>query len=337
MLFREIRGTGVQVSEVGFGGAGIGELFTRVSDSEAERTLDELWTGGVRFFDTAPLYGHGLSELRIGRHLRERPRSDVVVATKVGWILRPPDDPATWQGDGVWIGGLPFDRVLDFSYEGVLRSYEDSLQRLGLNSIDMLVIHDLDSAEHDGGTIAQQWARLRASGWRALEELRAARRIGAIGLGIKMIGEIPRFLEAFDLDFVIVVGRYTLLDQSAFPGTFALCERRGVDVVLAATFSSGILAQGAVPDARLNYRRARPQELEHVARLDALCRRHDVPLQAAAIQFPLAHPIVKSVLVGAIAPDEARTSVQAYEHPIPSEFWDGLRAEGWIPHEAPTP
>jgi D-threo-aldose 1-dehydrogenase len=334
---REIRGTGVKLSELGFGGAGLGELFTKVSDREAEATLNALWNGGVRFFDTAPLYGRGLSELRLGQSLRPRKRAHLVLSTKVGYVLREPEDTAAWAGDGFSVGGLPFDRDVDFSYDGVMRSYEDSLQRLGFNRVDILVIHDLDSSEHHEASIAAQWKRLESSGWRALTELRASGRIRALGVGIKTIAEIPRFLEAFDLDLVLVVGRYTLLDQTALPETFAACERHQVDVVLAGAFNSGILATGPVAGARLHYRAAAKGDIQRVAKLADLCGRHGVPLQAAAIQFPLAHSLVRSVLVGPVTASEARANVEAYKHPIPAGFWHELRAEQWIPPEAPIP
>jgi D-threo-aldose 1-dehydrogenase len=333
---REIRSTGVRVSELGFGGVGIGELFEPVTDAAAQETLAALWDGGVRFFDTAPLYGHGLSELRCGQQLRRRERSEFTLSTKVGYLIKAPEDPSTWTG-GAWAGGLPFALDHDFSDRGVLRSFEDSLQRLGLNRIDILIIHDLDSSVYDAAGIATQFALLEASGWRALEELRASGRIGAIGLGVKFVEEMPRFLDAFDLDFVIDVGHYTLLDQTAHPELLERCARQGVDVVLAGAFNSGILAQRPVAGARFHYRPAPAELIERVTRLDDLCQRHGVPLPAVAIQFPLAHPVVKSVLVGPISADEVRANVRAYEHEIPAALWDDLRAERWIPEDAPVP
>ena len=337
MRSREIGKTGIALSELGFGGGGIGEFFVRIPDRQAEETLAALWEGGVRFYDTAPLYGYGLSELRIGQFVRRQPRGDFVLATKVGRVLTAPADPESQPDHGDWLGGLPFEANVDFTRGGVLRSFEDSLQRLGLSRIDLVIVHDLTSAIYDSDTLATQWRNLEAGGWQALAELREAGRIGAIGLGIMVLDEIPRFLDTFDLDVVYVVSSYTLLDQSAFPATLDRCHREGVGVVLAATFQSGILAQGPVEGARFDYRPAEPAELERVARLDALCRRHDVPMQAVAIQFPLAHPAVCSVLVGPISPSEARENVRAYERQIPAELWDELRREGWIDAHAPTP
>ncbi len=337
MRTTEIRKTGVRVSELGFGGGGLGELFTRITDRDADETLAEMWGGGVRYYDTAPLYGRGLSELRVGRHLRGQERDAFAVATKIGRVLRAPADPGGWAADPFWAGGLPFDYDFDYSYDAVMRSHADSLQRFGLNRIDVLVIHDLDTFTLDAATLEEHWGALERSGWRALEELRASGTVGAIGLGINPLGEIPRFLDAFDLDFAMVVGQYTLLDQAAHPVVLADCRRRGVDVVLAATFNSGILAQGPVPGATFNYQPADGAAIDRVARLTAVCERHGVPLQAAAIQFPLAHPVVRTVLVGPITAAQARENVRAYEHPIPGELWDELRDEGWIAQGAPTP
>jgi D-threo-aldose 1-dehydrogenase len=342
MKTRGIRQTGVALTELGFGGGGLGELFAKVADTQADETLLASWDGGVRFFDSAPFYGAGLSEHRVGRFLRGRARSEFVVSTKVGRVLRAPSDPASWAGGGIWTGGLPFDHVWDFTYGGVMRSYEDSLQRLGLNRVDILVIHDLDTHHHQGAELTDKWNDLETSGWRALEELRAAGAVGALGAGINVVGrgdvvgDIPRFLDCFDLDFFILAGRYTLLDQPALD-ELALCRERGVDAIVGAVFNSGVLASGAVDGATFNYQPAPADVLDKTARLAAICDRHDVPLRAAAIQFPLAHPTVRSVLSGPITAAEARDSISAYERTIPAALWHELRAEGLIAEAAPTP
>lgn len=343
MKRREIRQTGVELTELGFGGGGLGELFVTVSEAQAEETLSTSWDGGQRFFDSAPFYGAGLSEHRVGRFLRSRPRDELVASTKVGRVLRAPQDPATWAGGGIWIGGLPFDHIWDFSYDGIMRSHEDSLQRMGLNRVDMLIIHDLDSHHHDDEVRAGHWDDLESSGWRALAELRDSGTVGALGAGINVVGtggdvegDIQRFLDRFDLDFFIIAGRYTLLDQTALED-IELCRSRGVDIIVGAVFNSGILAHGPVEGATFNYQPAPPELLERTARLAAVCDRHDVPLRAAAMQFPLAHPTVRSVISGPISADEARESLRAYDLAIPAALWDDLRAEGLIAEGAPTP
>lgn len=343
MRTREIRATGVAPTELGFGGGGLGELFVKVSDEQADATLQAAWDGGVRFYDSAPFYGAGLSEHRVGRFLRERPRGDFLSSTKVGRVLHAPRDPAAWEGGGIWIGGLPFDHDWDFSYDGVMRSHEDSLQRMGLNGVDMLIIHDLDTHHHDPPTLQGHWDTLEASGWRALEELRGSGAVGALGAGINVVGaqgdvegDIERYLDLFDLDFFIIAGRYTLLDQTALED-IELCRDRGVDIIVGAVFNSGLLAHGAVEGATFNYQPAPPELLERTARLAAVCERHATPLRAAAMQFPLAHPTVRSVLSGPITADEARDSLSSYTRTIPAALWQELRAEGLIAEEAPTP
>jgi D-threo-aldose 1-dehydrogenase len=339
----EIGSTGVTVTELGFGGGGLGELWVKVSDDQAWATLEAAWDGGIRFFDTAPFYGFGLSEHRLGRFLRGQERSEFTASTKIGRILRAPRDPAAWKGDGLWIGGLPFDQVWDFTYDGVMRSYEDSLQRLGLNRVDMLVIHDLDTWQFQGAELEAQWSSLRESGWRALAELRAAGIIGAVGAGVNVVGtgadkvsDVSRFIDTCELDFIIIAGRYTLLDQTALDD-LSLCRRQGVDAIVGAVFNTGILSRGAGQPATFDYQAAPPGIIERAERLAEVCERHDVPLRAAAIQFPLAHDAVRSVLSGPVTPDEARDSLDAFEHRIPEALWDELRGEGLIAEGAPTP
>jgi D-threo-aldose 1-dehydrogenase len=337
MRAREIGSTGVKLTELGFGAGGLGELFVEVPDAQADETMLTSWTGGVRFFDTAPYYGGGLSEHRVGRFLRRRERAGVVVSTKVGRLLRAPADPANWRGDGFWIGGLPFDQVFDYTFDGIMRSYEDSLQRLGLNRIDMLVLHDLDEQHHEAADFARHWETLRDSGWRALEELRGSGQVGAIGVGMNSVEDIPMVLEACTPDFVVLAGRYTLLDQSAFPDAFSRCAAQGVDVVVGAVFNSGILSEAAVQGSTFDYQPAPPHVLARVARLRDVCTRHNVPLRAAAIQFPLAHPAVRSVLTGPISAAEARESLDAYAREIPAALWQDLRADQLLADGAPTP
>jgi len=348
MRIAEIGSTGVTLTELGFGGGGLGDLWVRITDAQAQETLQAAWAGGVRYFDTAPYYGAGLSEQRLGRFLQSRPRDAFAMSTKVGRVLRAPRDPAGFAGDALWAGGLPFDHVWDFSYDGVLRSYEDSLQRLGLNRVDLLVIHDLDTHHHQGAELEAKWASLGQSGWRALSELRAAGIVGALGAGINVVGagsgagagagagDIARFLDTCELDFFIVAGRYTLLDQTALDD-LALCARHGVDAIVGAVFNSGILGDGPGPGAHFNYQPAPPEVVERARRLAEVCAAHDVPLRAAAIQFPLAHPVVRAVLSGPVTPAEARDSLRSYERSIPDGLWRDLRAEGLIAPGAPTP
>ncbi|MGI9146571.1 MAG: aldo/keto reductase [Chloroflexota bacterium] len=329
--------TTVHVSTLGFGGATIGGIGKQVSEAEADATLEAAWNAGIRYFDTAPWYGRGLSELRVGRLLRNQPRQDFVVSTKVGRRLRAPVNPGGLD-TAPWLGGLPFEVQFDYTYAGIMRAYEDSLQRLGLPRIDLAIVHDLDLGYH---APQARWdalmAQLITGGWRALDELRAGGVIGGIGVGINPKGMIPRFLELFDPDFFLLAGRYTLMEQDTLDQELPACLERGVGVAIGAVFNSGLLATGPRRGARYDYQEATPEQLEHATRLHAVCQRHGVPLPAAALQFPLAHPAVASVIPGPNSPEQVQQNVAAARHPIPADLWRELVAEGLLREDAPTP
>jgi D-threo-aldose 1-dehydrogenase len=308
-----------------------------VDDDQAQTTLAAAWDAGIRYFDTAPWYGRGLSELRIGRLLRYRPRADFVLSTKVGRILRAPADPATRVSQPGHIG-LPFEVRFDYTFDGVLRAFDDSLQRLGLPSIDLAIVHDLDYGFHSpSARFDAMMAQLITSGWRALDQLRAAGAIGGIGVGINPLGMIPRFLELFDPDFFLLAGPYTLMDQSALESELPACVERGVGIVIGAVFNSGILATGAVPGARYQGRAASPEQIDKVTRIQMVCKTHTVPMVAAALQFPLGHPAVAAVIAGPERPEHVQSNVGALHHPIPPQLWQQLKAEGLLREDAPTP
>jgi D-threo-aldose 1-dehydrogenase len=231
------------------------------------------------------------------------------------------------------------DVLFDYSYDGIHRAYEDSLQRLGLARVDLAIVHDLDLGYHAPQVRWDAYAaQLITGGWRALQELRSAGLIRGIGIGINPLGMIPRFLEMFDdIDFFLLAGRYTLMEQGALDVELPACAERGVSIVIGAVFNSGILATGPVAAARYNYREATPEALHKVARIKAICDRYRVPLAAAALQFPLAHPAVVSVIPGPMRPGEARLNAQAYHHPISLDLWRELKVEGLLREDAPTP
>ena len=257
-----------------------------------------------------------------------------MLSTKVGRILKAPEVKANFKPP-LFLGGLPFDHVFDYSYDGIMRSYEDSVQRLRLNSIDLVVIHDLELCHH--GTELQTYLdQLTGSGWRALEELRSTGEVHAVGAGINEQGGIPRFLERFDLDFFVLAWPYTLLEQDALE-ELPLCQERNVGIILATVFSSGILVTGAIEGAKHNYHDARPGILDKVSRIEQVCRRHNVSMAAAALQFPLAHPSVASVIPGAQEPHQVEENVAYFREEIPSDLWEELKAEGFIRQDAPTP
>jgi D-threo-aldose 1-dehydrogenase len=295
------------------------------------------WDAGVRYFDTAPWYGRGQSEHRIGRFLYTKPRDEFVLSTKVGRVLKAPRRAGAFD-TGFWTGGLHFDHVFDYSYDGIMRAYEDCLQRLGMNRIDLLVIHDLDFWHHAVEAKVQAYlGQLVGGGWRALEELRSSGRIRAIGAGINEVGMMPRFLDLFDMNFFLVALRYTLMEHDTLEAELPYCQRRDVGIIIGGVFSSGVTATGAVPGAKYNYADATPEVLEKVRRIQAVCERHGVPLQAAALQFPFGHPSVASVIPGAICPEHVTANLDFFRHAIPAAFWQELQHEGLIRADAPLP
>ncbi len=333
---RRLGRTDAWLTVLGFGSAPLGDLYTRVSEVDAEAALQAAWDAGVRYFDAAPWYGRGLSEHRVGGFLRGKPRDEFVVSTKVGRILRPSRQWRTFAPTP-WAGGLPFDVVFDYTHDGILRAYEDSLQRLGLTHVDIALVHDLDPGYHAPAEMAAHFGQLRAGGWRALDELRWADGLKAIGAGVNRLGLIPRLLDAFDIDVFLLAMPYTLLDQGALDAELPLCVEREVGVVIGAPFASGILATGPVPGARYDYGSAPAEKIQQAGRLKVICERHGVPLAAAALQFPIAHPAVTAVIPGAVAAREVRENVEHFRRPIPVALWAELKASGLLRPDAPTP
>ena len=329
--------TGVRLTELGLGGVGFGGSQSPTAPRIADclDAFEAAWDAGVRYFDTAPWYGRGMSEHRVGTALLQRPLGQYVLSTKVGRLLRPRPRSAV---AAEWDRGLDFEVRFDYSYAGVMRSYEDSLQRLGLPAIDLALVHDLDTGYHSPPErLEAHLAQLITGGWNALRDLRESGLVKGIGFGINAVGYIPRFLQLFDVDFFLVAQPYTLLDQRALRDELPLCQERGVGIVIGAPFQSGILATGAVAGARYNYGNATDEQVTRVRAIQAVCDRYQVPLGAAALQFPLGHPSVASVIPGALEGAHVRANVEAFRHPIPATFWEELRAEALIAADAPTP
>jgi D-threo-aldose 1-dehydrogenase len=335
---RKLGKSGVPLTQLGFGGAPLGELFVRVDEATAAATLQAAWDAGVRYYDTAPYYGRGLSEIRYGRFLDSKPRGDFVLSSKVGRWFFPPAKPDEFQTGPVWAGGLRFEHVHDYSYDGIMRSYEQSQMRLGMNRIDLVLIHDLDFWFHmTEAKVAAHLSQLFTSGWRALDELRSHGLVRGVGAGINELGMMPRFLDALPLDFFLVALRYTLMEQEVLEAEFPYCERAGVGIVIGGVYSSGITATGPIEGAKYNYSDATPEVMERVRRMQTVCASHGTPLAAAALQFPLAHPIVASVIPGAVSPHQVRQNVENVRRPIPASLWSDLKREGLISERAPTP
>ena len=300
------------VGRLAFGGAPLGNMFQPVSEDDAHATIDAAWERGVRFFDTAPLYGHGLSETRFGRALVTRPRDDYVLSTKVGRVLEPV---GTVPDPTIFVDVPPVQPVFDFSHDGVLRSVEASLDRLGLDRIDLLHVHDpdddLEAAE--GGA------------YPALVRLRDEGVVRAIGLGTNLVSVANRFVGRVDLDWLLLAGRCTLLDRSGPDEVFDRCLEHGVRILAAGVFNSGVLAEPAA-GASYFYAPVPPDVLDRVRTMQAACHAHGVPLAAAAVQFPLRVPGVDTVLVGARTAAEIEQDSEVVEVPIPAELWDELDA-----------
>jgi D-threo-aldose 1-dehydrogenase len=337
LALRKLGRTTIQLTQLGFGGAGLGDLFDVVEDADASATLQTAWDAGIRYYDTSPWYGRGQSEHRFGRALYRRPRADYVLSTKIGRLFRACHDAENFE-HGFWRGGLKFQHRFDYSYDGVMRSFEDSLQRLGLPRIDMLLIHDLDIGHHQTeAKVAAYLTEAHNGGFRALTALKQAGLIGGIGAGINELGMMPRLLDLMDLDFFLVAMPYTLLDTDVLDDEFPLCVGRGVGFVIGATFASGVLATGAVPGARYKYADAPPEIMTKVRRIEAVCASYKVPLAAAALQFPLGHPSVAAVIPGALLPEHVNRNVAAFRHAIPGSFWTDLKHEGLLRVDAPVP
>lgn len=332
---RPIGSTTLSVPPVGLGTVALGELFEPVSEEHSRATLEAAWDGGVRFYDTAPWYGRGLGEHRTGGFLRTQKRGDYVLTTKIGRYFLRPDDPATFNR-APWAGGLRMEMVVDYSYDGVMRSYEQSLLRLGLDTVDALLIHDPEPVHH-GEHHAVRMKDMAGSGARALEELKSTGQIKAIGMGLNATESLTTLASLLPLDFCIVAMPYTLLDQSSLGTGMQRCIADNISVVIGAPFASGILATGAVPGARYRYESATDDILDQVRRIEAVCRAHGVSLQAVALQFPLAHPAVVSVIPGMARPAEVAQNIAAIEESVPPSLWADLKAEALIDPAAPVP
>lgn len=323
---------------LGLGGAPLGNLFTVIDDAVAQNLLQSAWDSGCRSFDTAPHYGNGLSEHRMGRALRNKPCSAFVLSTKVGRLLIA--DATAPRNQNSYVDVLPYRQVWDYSAAGVRRSIEDSLQRLGLASIDVAYIHDCDATVH-GADYPQV---LRQVVDEALPELRRLQQQGLIrhiGLGVNDVQVCLDVLAQADLDCLMLAGRYTLIDHSALAQLLPLCEQRGVRVALGGVFNSGILATGVRgamhAPLRFNYANASQAWIDRVGAVEDLCGQHSVPLRAAALQFPLAHPAVKIVMIGAQEIGHWNDARSMAGQSIPAGFWATLRTQQLVPAAAPTP
>ena len=315
MKKRRIGDTALEVTEVSFGGAAIGGLYRACPREAAMDTLERAWQAGLRYFDTAPFYGFGLSERRVGDFLRDKKRSDYVLSTKVGRLLSPvPDDQVPDLG---YVDPLPFRVDYDYSYDGIMRSVELSYARLGLNRIDILFVHDIGVYTHGVEKTNIHFRQLMEGGLRALEELKSAGTIAAYGLGVNEVQICLDVLAEAPLDCILLAGRYSLLDRSAEEKLLPLCRARNTSLVIGGVFNSGILATGPVPGATFDYGPAPAEVFTRVAALEATAQAHGIPLAAAALQFPLHEPAVATVLIGTAKPSSLARNLDLLNTRVP--------------------
>ena len=334
---RNIGRTGLSVTELGLGTAALGNLFEPISTPEAHAVLTESLDRGITYVDTAPYYGFGLSERRVGDILCQR--RDVVVSTKVGRLLAPDASVVNDTERHGFRSAMPFKPVFDYGYEAILRSYEDSLQRLGLARIDILYIHDIGALTHGGLASYHFNALTRGGGLRALEELRSSGAIRAFGVGVNETEACHRVMDQASLDVILLAGRYTLLEQGAHATLFGRCQRSGTSIVIGGPYNSGILATGVKRGGTFHYdyRNAPASTVRRVAAIETLCEQFEVPLAAAALQFPLAHPAVVSVVPGIDHPRRVAQTLELYRAQIPEGLWSALKSEGLIDETVPLP
>ncbi len=327
----------VHVTRMGFGGAPLGNLYRKVSDEDAQGALLSAYDVGIRYFDTAPQYGLGRSEERVGQAMQTFGAENIVLSTKVGRLLLDCEPHEVTPESFV---DVPQKRIVfDYTYDGVMRSYEASKARLNTDHADILLVHDV-CAFSQGSQEASD-AKVRelfdGGGYRALVELRDAGDVSAIGAGVNEWQVCEKLLGLGDFDCFLLAGRYTLLEQEALETFLPLCERRDVGIILGGPYNSGILATGAIDGARYNYVPAPPEILERVRKIETVCRAHDTPLIAAALQFVFGHPCVKTVIPGAVSREEILANARLLEVDIPSGLWTDLKREGLIRADAPVP
>ena len=333
---RRLGRTALSVTQFGFGTAPLAGFRTTIPERDAVETVEAAYDSGVRLFDSSPYYGYGRAELRMGAALRDRPRDDLVVSTKIGRWMTPV--PRGQTIEGMRKGGINHYPTFDYSYDGVHRSLEQSLLRLGMDRVDIVLVHDVDFwTTGDKMVLEDRFSDVMNGAYRALSDLRSQGVIGAIGVGLNEAEMSARFVRAGDFDCVLLAGRYTLLEQNSLDDFMPLCEKRGVSVILGGPLNSGVLATGARQGAKYDYNDAPAWVLNRVARVEEVCARHDTPIAAAALQVPLAHPAMAAIIPGAVSRAEIQGNFALLRRPIPAALWDELRSLGLIDERAPVP
>src|ERR1700719_3571625 len=326
--------TGLSVSALGFGTAPLGDLYAHLDDATAIATVERAFELGINLLDTSPHYGRGLSEHRCGAAIRRVPRGEIVVCTKVGRWMDPFHGRANAPG---FVGGQPHRAVVDYSYDGTMRSVEQSLLRLGTDRLDLLLIHDVDVWTHGADAIEDRFREAMTGAYVALDRLRGEGVVAGIGIGVNEAEMCVRFAQAGSFDTMLLAGRYSLLEQPALKHFLPLAERQGIAVLLGGVFNSGILATGAVAGAKYNYHDAPPQILAKVKEIERVCAAHGVALPTAALHFALGHPAVASVVLGAHNAQEVERNVAALSATVPAALWSDLKAARLLDPDAPVP
>lgn len=333
-----IADTEMFVSQFGFGGGTLGDPNEIISEHQSLDTLTASYSSGITFYDTAPWYGNGKSEHRLGTFLRTQARGTFTLNTKVGRYYTRPQDVETFHQDR-WLGGFQFELNFDYTAEGFDRAYRESLLRLSMTRVDSLVIHDLDHKFHpeEGGVEKRFRELLDGGGFEYLKSLKDSGEINAIGVGINYAELMPRFMEYCDIDFFLVAMPYTLLDQPALEVSLPLCEKHGVSVISGAVFASGILATGVRSHPLYGYEPAEDSIISKVGAIERICQRFNIPLGAVALQFPLGHSAVKSVIPGMNSPEIVQKNLDWFKTDIPADLWSELKEEGLLHREVPVP
>ena len=335
-LFKAPSGASISLTEMGMGTAPLGNLYRALSEKDAQDTLEAAWKAGIRYFDTAPFYGLGIAENRLNPFFRSHKRSDYVVSTKVGRLLKL-CEPGERAGIGKFFDTPSRKEIFDYTYDGIMRSLDSSLERLGLDRIDILYVHDVDVFTHGSEAVRDAHVKtLMGSGYKALQKLRDEKVIKAFGAGINEWQVCEILMAQGDFDIFLLAGRYTLLEQEALNSFLPLCEKRGIGIVLGGPYNSGILATGAKPGALYNYDPAPKSILDRVRRIEAVCKAHKVKLPEAALRFPVKHPSVVSVIPGMVNPKQVALNVKTLGAKIPKAFWKDLKTQGLLHEGAPV-
>lgn len=338
--FKTRNGSVLPFSVIGLGTAPLGDLFEKLDEKNCISTVEEAYAGGVTIFDTSPHYGNGLSEVRLGSGLRRADRSHVLISTKIGRVMDPMAKPDAQRDDVIspgFTGYFPHNPRFDYSYDGTMRSIEQSLLRMGLDRLDIVLIHDCDIWTHGEKNAPVRFKEAMDGAYRALDKLRSEKVVSAIGVGVNESTTATKLIKAGDFDVTMLAGRYSLLVQNALDEFLPLALEKKVGIMLAGVFNSGILATGAIPGARFDYTPASPEIMDRVKKIEAVCNAHGVSIRRAALQFSLSHPAVVSVVLGGVNPQEVRANIAEVAQSVPVGVWTDLKAQGLLNPAAPTP